>query len=177
METLFLSCLVGGIVFAIVSVLFGDLLSSALGGALDFLSLDGYHVFNPTLIFSWITVFGGSGILLHRYTDAGNFAVVMLSILIATLLAWCIYFLYVRPMARSEHSIAYSIQELTGAIAEVLVPIPEQGFGEIILKVGAGVNHHIASSFDGTALPAETRVVVVEVDAREGVLLVSKFDI
>lgn len=40
MEALYWGCLIGGILFAVVTVLLGDILSSALDGLLDFLSVD-----------------------------------------------------------------------------------------------------------------------------------------
>ena len=48
-------------------------------------------------------------------------------------------FLYIRPMERSENSSGYSMNELTGLIGEVLVPIPVVGFGEVMVKAGAGL--------------------------------------
>jgi hypothetical protein len=176
-ETLFLSCLIGGILFAIVSVLLGDWLSASLDGALDFLSVEGYSLFRPTIIASWITVFGGTGLLLRKYTELGNVVVFILTFLIATALAWCLYLVYIRPMEQSENSVGFSIQELTGLVGEVLVPIPEKGYGEVIVQVGAARSNHIASSYEGTSIPSEAKIIVVEVDAAEGVLFVSKFDI
>lgn len=177
METLFLSCLIAGILFAIISVLLGDWLSASLDGMLDFLSVEGYSLFRPTVIASWVTVFGGAGLLLYRYTELGNVMVLVLTFLIASALAWGMYLIYIRPMEQSENSIGFSIQELTGVIAEVIVPVPANGYGEVMVQVGAARSNHIASSYDGTSISAEAKVIVVEVDASEGVLLVSKFDI
>lgn len=177
METLFLSCLIGGVLFAIISVLLGDWLSASLDGALDFLSVEGYSLFRPTVIASWVTIFGGAGLLLHEYTELSNKAVLILTFLIASALAVGLYLAYIRPMERSENSVGFSIRELTGLIGEVMVPIPAQGFGEVIIQVGAARSNYIASSFDGTDIPSEARIIVVEVDASEGVLFVSKFDI
>lgn len=177
METLFLSCLIGGVLFAIISVLLGDWLSASLDGALDFLSVEGYSLFRPTVIASWITVFGGAGMLLNKYTQLGNITVLIVTFLIATALAVGLYLIYIRPMEQSENSVGFSIYELSGLIGEVLVPIPHNGFGEVIVQVGAARSHHIAASFDGTPIPSEARIIVVEVDASEGVLFVSKFDI
>lgn len=177
MEALFLSCLIGGVLFTIVSVLFGDWLSLAFDGALDFLSFEGHRVFQPAVLAGGITIFGGAGLLLQRYTSFGAGLIIVLAVLGAVLLSLCMYFFYFRPMERSEMSTGYSIRELTGLIGEVSVPIPAQGYGEVLVKVGAGVTHHIAGSFEGTQLPSHTRVVVVEVDAAEGTLLVSKLDL
>ncbi|MCQ6560383.1 NfeD family protein [Paenibacillus mendelii] len=175
MEALFWSCMVGGILFAVVSVIFGDWLSLALDGMLDFLSLDGHHWLQPMSVVGGITVFGGAGLLLYRYSPLGDAVIILLSILIAVTAAVLVYFLYVRPMERSENSTGYSMKELTGAIAEVLVPVPVGGYGEVMIKVGAGRTNHIAASYEGDSIPTGTRVVVV--DVKEGALMVSKLDL
>ena len=82
---------------------------------------------------------------------------------------------YIRPMERSENSSGYSMQQLTGLIAEVLVPIPVVGYGEVMVKAGAGRSNHIASSNDKEVLPAGLRVVIVEV--KDFTVIVSKLDL
>lgn len=126
MNTLFLSCLIGGIIFALVNVIMGDWLNVAINGALNFLSADGYHVIQPTVIVGGITIFGGTGLLLEHYTHLDPGSVVILAVVSAILISLLLYFFYIRPMERSENSIGYSVRELTGSIGEVIVPIPEE---------------------------------------------------
>ncbi|MNR65952.1 putative membrane protein YuaF [compost metagenome] len=66
------------------------------------------------------------------------------------------------------------MNELPGKIGEITVPVPAQGYGEIMVKFGAGNSLHTAASFEHQPLPAGIKVVVVEV--REGVALVSEFE-
>ncbi|HEY2492191.1 MAG TPA: protease [Paenibacillus sp.] len=171
MEALFLGCLIGGVLFAIVTVLLGDVLSSALDGMLDFLSVD---FFSPTIVAGAVTVFGGTGILLTRYSGFAATLIVILSILTAVLVSVVIYFVYVKPMENSENSTGYSIQEMVGRIGEITIPVPMQGFGEVMVKVGAGNTLHIASSLEQISLLAGTRVVVVDVE--DGFLWVTEFE-
>ncbi|NBD26399.1 NfeD family protein [Paenibacillus glycinis] len=175
MEGLFLGCLFGGVFFAIVSVVLGDWLSLALDGMLDFLSLDGHPVLQPMAVVGGITVFGGAGLLLKHHSSLGIALVVIIAILCAIAAAIGIYYLYVRPMDRSENSTGYSMKELTGMIGEVSVPIPAIGFGEVTVKAGAGLTNHIAASFDGTEIASGVRVVVIGVDSHT--LLVSKLEL
>lgn len=171
MEALFWGCLIGGVLFAVVTVLLGDVLSGALDGMLDFLSVD---FFKPVVLAAGVTVFGGTGIMLAKYTDLSSGPQVVISILVAILLSIGVYFGYVRPMENSENSTGFSIREMVGRIGEVTIPLPAQGYGEVMVKVGAGNTLHIASSFDGTPVPAGVRVVVVEV--AEDVLRVSELE-
>ncbi|AWB45650.1 protease [Paenibacillus sp. CAA11] len=171
METLFLSCLAGGVLFALVSVLLGDVISDLLGGALDFLSVD---FFKPVVIAGAITAFGGAGLLLNRHTGLSAAGVIVLAILCAVFIAVLVYFGYVRPMENSENSTGYSIRELSGKVGEVTIPIPPSGFGEIMVSLVGGHTLHIAASWEKREIAAGTRVVVV--DTREGILLVSELD-
>lgn len=171
MEALFWGCLAGGVLFAVVTVLLGDVLSGALDGVLDFLSVD---FFKPVVLAAGITVFGGTGIMLVKYTDLSSVPQVVISLLAAILLSIAVYFGYVRPMENSENSTGFSIKEMAGRIGQVTVPVPAQGYGEVMVKVGAGNTLHIASSFDKKPVAAGVRVVIVEV--AEDVLRVSELE-
>lgn len=175
METLFLSCLIGGILYAIVSVVFGDWLGQALDGALDFLSLDGHSWLSPTTLVGGITMFGGAGLMLGRYTAFGAAAILIIALLIALIAGTAVFFLYTKPMEQSESSIAFALNDLSGMLAEVLVPIPVSGYGEVMVKVGAGFTNQIAASFEGFEIAEGARVVVVEV--RDSTLYVSEVNL
>lgn len=166
--------LVTGVLFAIVTVLFGDLLSNALDGALDWMSGDVAHWFQPMVLFSGLTVLGGAGVLLTKYTGLGSVYVLILGILAAVLAAVLLYLLYVKPMSNTENSIAFSMKDLVGHIGEVTVAIPSRGYGEVVLRIGGGLTNQIAKSFDGTDIPLGMRVVIV--DTEPDTLLVSILD-
>lgn len=168
MTELYWGCLAGGVLFAIVSVLFGDLISHALDGLFDFLSLD---IVKPMVLASAVTGFGGAGILLEKYAGMGSVAALLLALLVAVLLSAAVYFGYVKPMENTENSTGYSIRQLNGKIGEVTVTVPASGFGEVLVRVGAGNTNHTAASFEGIELPSGSRVVVVEV--KDGTLYVS----
>ncbi|WP_028611151.1 membrane protease regulatory membrane protein [Paenibacillus harenae] len=172
METLFWACLIGGIIYAVISVVFGDWLGLLFDGALDFLSLEGHSWLSPMSFVGGITVFGGAGILFERYSGFGITTILILSLLIAILAGVAVFFLYVRPMENSESSIAFSLHSLPGMLAEVLVPIPASGYGEVMVKVGAGFTNQIAASFDKVDIAGGSQVVVVEV--KDSTLYVSE---
>ncbi|WP_178024224.1 protease [uncultured Paenibacillus sp.] len=170
MEALFWGCFVGGALFAVVSALLGDLLGSWLDGVFDFLSVD---FLKPIITASAITSFGGAGILLDRYTGLGTAGVVILAVVAAVLLSAAVYFAYVRPMENSENSTGFSESELPGKVGEVTVPIPAQGYGEVMVKLVGGNTLHIASSWDRKEIPAGSVVVVIET-TKDGTVQVSE---
>lgn len=171
MAELYWACFAGGILFTLVTVVLGDLLSQAVHGALDFLSADWL---NPTVLAGGITAFGGVGILADKYTGLLWPLVMLIALGAAVLAGALLYFLSVKPMKNSENSTAYSMKSLNGRLGEVITSIPADGFGEVLIKVGAGNTNHIAASFDRTVIQAGTRVVVVEV--RDDTAYVSRFE-
>lgn len=171
MEQLYWGCLIFGILFTLVTVVLGDLVSSAVDGALDFLSLD---FLNPTALAAGVTVFGGAGIMLTEYTVLSGLLAALAALVVAVLIAYLVFRFYVKPIKKTENSTAYSMKGLSGRLGEVITPIPSGGYGEVLVKVGAGNANHIAASFEGSAIQAGTRVVIVE--AKDGVLYVSRFE-
>ncbi|MFC3750045.1 protease [Paenibacillus sp. GCM10012306] len=171
MQTLYLGCLALGVIFAIVSVLVGDLIGSALDGIFDIVSVD---FLNPTVLAGVVTVFGGAGILLTRYSTLDDGPIVALSLLTAAFMGVLLFLGFVKPMDKSQTSNGFSMRDLPGMIGEITVPIPAEGYGEIMVKFGAGNSLHTASSFDHRPLLAGLKVVVVDVN--EGVALVTEFD-
>lgn len=167
METLFVACFITGILFTLVTLVFGEVLS----GWAD--SLHGHPIafLQPVVWVGGLTAFGGAGILLLHYTSLGSLLSFLGSGVIAILLSILTWLVYVKPMKRSENSIGFSMQDLVGKIAEVSVTIPVRGFGEVMVKVGAGHTNQVAAGMDGIEIDRGLKVVVVEV--KEDVLYVS----
>jgi membrane protein implicated in regulation of membrane protease activity len=163
MAGLFWCCFAGGVLFALATILFGDLFQT-----------DHLHFIQPVVAVGGITVFGAAGILLERYSGWPAPAILAAALLAAVIVSLLLYFLYVKRMKEAENSVGFSMQELGGRIGEVLTAVPEHGYGEVLVKIGAGVTNQIAASFDGESLPTGTRVVVVEV--RDGTLYVSRLN-
>ncbi|ANS75415.1 protease [Paenibacillus yonginensis] len=171
MEGLYLGCLIGGVLFTLASVLVGDLLGQWLDGMFDFLSVD---FMKPVVLAGGVTGFGGAGILLERYSGLGRAAVLVLAICIALILCALVYFAYVAPAERSENSTGYSEKELPGQIGEVSIPIPGEGYGEVMVNGVGGNSLHIAASWERREIAAGVQVVIV--DWRDGVVYVSELD-
>lgn len=167
MDALFWGCLSGGIVFTVVTVLLGDVLD----GIFDMISLD---FLNSTVIAATVTTFGGAGIMLSHYTPLESGAVIACAAVISIVMSIIVYFAYIKPMERSENSTGFSMKELAGQLGEVTIPIPSQGFGEVMIKLVAGNTVHIASSWDVIDIQAGTLVVVI--DVKEGILQVAELE-
>lgn len=167
--------LIGGAIFVLISIVFGELLDAMFDGILGFLSLDHAGFVHPLTLIGGLTMLGGMGILLTLNTSLATWAIFVLALCASILLSVSLYMFYLKPMQQAENSVAYSMQELVGSIVEVSVPIPKSGFGEVtVSKNGAGLTHHIAASWDEQEIQRDERVVVVEV--KDSVLYVSPFE-
>lgn len=157
MLELYWICLVVGALFALVTLVFGQALD--LDGLLD---IEGGDFLNTTTIAAFVICFGGAGVLLATYSTLGVAAVLAIGGGAALVGATAIQFLYVRPMQRAERSVAFSVKELVGQTAQVTIPIPAEGYGEVMLQIGGGNVCQIARSGDGNQIPTGARVVVIE---------------
>jgi membrane protein implicated in regulation of membrane protease activity len=166
-------CLIVGALIAVVTILFGEALGGALDAVLDLFSLDGIGI-DPMTVVGGITIFGGAGVLLTRYTDLGTWWTVPTALAIALVLSAALYFFYLKPMKAAENSTAFSVTELVGSIVEVTVPIPAKGYGEVMVSTGTGRTNQIAASWERKDIPRSSKAVVVEVN--DGILYVSPYD-
>lgn len=174
MLSIYWGLLLIGLAVALISVVFGDVLSSAFDGVFDYLSTHNLHAFEPMVLFGGMATLGGAGILLTKHTALSVPLVLALSALIAAAASMAVYFSYIRPMRRAENSLAFSERDLAGQIAEVSIAIPAAGYGEVLLAVAGSRTNQIAASFDRT--PIETGARVVVVDVKDRTLLVSRLD-
>lgn len=170
MIEIYWGCLIGGAIFAVATLLFGDIVGADHDIAAG--HHDGSGFLKPAVIVSAIAIFGGAGVTLTRLTHLGGWTVGLLAGIAAVLAAVAVYFLYIKPMMRSENSVGFSMNDLVGKIGNVITPIPGKGHGEVMIRVGASNTNQIAASIDNTDIPAGATVVVVEID-RERVYVAS----
>ncbi|MGN7469434.1 NfeD family protein [Brevibacillus sp. SAFN-007a] len=166
LETVYMVCLVIGLMYTVFSLLFGDTVSEWLGQ----LHLP---LFQPITFVSGLTAFGGAGYILSGFPSLSAWMVFAFAVVIGAGLAVLAHFLWVRPMSRVENSTGYSMAQLGGKLGEVGTTIPAEGLGEVFLPMISGTTYHMAASLEGKTIPQGTRVVVVEV--RDHVLYVIPF--
>jgi membrane protein implicated in regulation of membrane protease activity len=171
---LYWGCLITGIVFTLLTVIFDDFLGNALENVLEALTFDLPGIFQTTVIMSGLTSFGGTGIILVTYTNIPPLLSFTFSFLVAIMLSILFYFFYVKPMENTENSTGFSMQDLIGKVGEVTIPIPVNGYGEVVLSIGGSSTNQIAGSFEGMEISIGTKVLVIEIS--EDTLLVSPYE-
>ncbi|MBM7840559.1 membrane protein implicated in regulation of membrane protease activity [Alkalihalobacillus xiaoxiensis] len=146
------------------------LLSDVLDGLFDV--FDGW--LSPTLILSTLSFFGASAYILERFAPFTSPVSAAIAVAIALILAILFNLFILTPLQHTEESNAYSDEDLEGRTGEIILSIPEDGFGEVIMRGDSGTISKTASSVDGTVIQSGTNVVIVKIE--HGIAYVAPLD-
>jgi membrane-bound ClpP family serine protease len=161
-------CLVVGLLFTLTSVMFGHFFGhgdhvAGSGGHVeagaDSSDAPGISIFSPTIIASFITAFGGFGLIFTQFPKTSN-AVISAPLSLAGGLAVAgVLLVFLRSVFRHTQSSSEShVGNLIGAEANVITPIPENGVGEIAYVVG-GTRYSAPARAENNAPVANGRTV------------------
>jgi membrane protein implicated in regulation of membrane protease activity len=139
-------CLVTGLIFTLISVLAGHFFghSGHVGGSgghaeagADSSDAPGISIFSPTIIASFITAFGGFGLIFTQFAKTSNAVIsAPLSVLGGLVVAGALLVFFRFVFSHTQSSSESRVARLIGAEASVITPIPENGMGEIAYVVG-----------------------------------------
>jgi membrane protein implicated in regulation of membrane protease activity len=143
MTTLFYAvCLVVGLMFTVLSALLGHVFHAGdhgdvgTGGhaeaGFDDSGIPGISFFSPLVLASFITAFGGLGIVFTSIPQTSSVWIsaplsIAGALCIALLVLWIFNAVFSRTQSSSEGRIANAV----GQTASLITPIPEHGVGEI----------------------------------------------
>lgn len=144
---------------------FGDV-TEAIGEGIPFL--------HPTLVLAFITLTSASGFFFEWLTDLNSVIILIASLLIAGVLDVLIYFFVLIPMASAEVSLAYTDEQLAGQVATVIIPIPADGYGEILIETVNGNLAKRATGLENEDIDYGKTVLVVEVE--DGTFYVKEYE-
>lgn len=162
LETIYLVTLIIAGSLTLLYVVFGDVVEGITEGS-GFLS--------PTLILSFLTIFSASGYLFEVFSLLTSMLIMLFSIIIALILVTLLNVFILIPLSKAEESLVYTTDSLKGRVGKVIIPIPVDGFGEVVLPSKSGTIAKSAVSFDGIAINEGEQVLVI--DVLNGVLHVS----
>ncbi|MFC4322101.1 NfeD family protein [Litchfieldia salsa] len=163
LQTIYLTGLVIGGVLTFLYILFGDLLDGMFE-----LVPDG--ILNPTLVLSFVTFTSASGYLFEKISTISSLIIFLISIVLSLILVTMLHVFVLVPLSSAEESLVYRDDDLKGRIGKVIISIPEEGFGEVILEGMGGNIAMSARSFEEKPIPYETKVLVI--DVKDSVLYV-----
>ncbi|ANU08970.1 hypothetical protein A1A1_10546 [Planococcus antarcticus DSM 14505] len=153
MEQLYMYILLVAGALTVLCVFFGDIVDLR----------DALPIINPTVILTFITIGSAIGFLLETATEFNEWSVLAISAGFAFVLDLLLYVFILLPLSSVEPTIAYSEESLPGKVADVTIPIPVDGYGEVILETYAGVISKRATGFDNEAIGQDEKVLIVEV--------------
>jgi membrane-bound ClpP family serine protease len=163
-------CLVVGLLFTLGSVTFGHFFGHgghvagsdghAEAGA-DNSDAPGISVFSPTIIASFITAFGGFGLIFTQFQKTSDAAISAPLSLLGGLAVAGVLLVFLRSVFRHTQSSSEShVASLIGAEANVITPIPENGVGEIAYVVG-GTRYSAPARAENNAAVANGKTVKI----------------
>jgi membrane protein implicated in regulation of membrane protease activity len=173
LTTIYLICFGVGLVFAIASTflaeVFGGHESGGHGGdaghaegGFDVHHMPGFSVFSPTTIASFITAFGGFGLILSKIKATQS---VWLSAPLALIggiaVAAFVVVIFNKVFRATQGSSEGRVAELFGKSAMVITPIAAGGVGEIAYIQGGTRYTAAARTLDDAAVASGTTVRIV----------------
>ncbi len=135
---------------------------------------EGIPFFNPTVILAFLTFFAAIGLIIETFTSLNSILIGIISAIISLVLDILLYYFILIPLKSAEVSMAYTEESLGGQVGRVIVPIPIDGFGEVIIETVNGIISKRATSYDNVAIPYDARVLIVEVS--NGTLFVREYE-
>src|SRR5699024_10383560 len=147
-NSIYLTLLIVAGSLTVLYLLFGDFLEAV--GEATFLS--------PVLILSFITFFSATGYILELITPLHSLLNVFVLI----------------PLSSAEESLSYTEESLKGMVGKVIIPIPENGFGELVIESKFGVISKPAREMENGAIEEGVKVLVLKV--KNGVLYVVPYE-
>ena len=130
-------------------------------------------IFNPTSILSFLLFICASGFFLLKLTNWNEEVVIIVALVISAILTFLLYFFVLVPLSSAEVSTAYTDQSLQGLVGKVIVPIPKDGFGEIVIETINGVISKRAVGYDNEEIEYDKQVLIIEVE--NGAFLVKEY--
>nr|WP_245402417.1 hypothetical protein [Psychrobacillus psychrodurans] len=130
-------------------------------------------IFNPTTILSFLLFICASGFILLKLTDWDEKIVILAALIISSILTFLLYFFILVPLASAEVSTAYTNESLQGQVGRVIIPIPSDGFGEIVIETVNGVISKRAAGYDNEEIEYDKQVLIIDFD--NGTFLVKEY--
>jgi membrane-bound ClpP family serine protease len=146
---IYLGCLGFGLLFTILSAVLGHLFGGGVDHHLDVgthghvdagfdnTGMPGVSIFSPVVICSFITAFGGFGLVFHQIERTRSVWIsAPLAAACGVVVAAGSFFMFNAIFEKAQASSEVRIGSLVGKTATVITPIPANGVGEIAYVTG-----------------------------------------
>ncbi|MEH7886430.1 hypothetical protein V7654_19190 [Bacillus sp. JJ1609] len=165
LETVYFYGLVISGAITILYLFFSDLLDGVM---------ESIPLINPTLIFSFITIFSAGSYLAEVFTALHSGLIAGFSALIALILVTLLNVFVLIPLSNAEESLVYKESDLRGRVGTVITAVPVDGYGEVLIESISGRISKPATIFTKSEIPYGKKVLVIDVE--NGVLQVKVYE-
>lgn len=167
---IYIICLGVGLVFTLISAFFGHVFGGGHEGhvdgsgghaeaGIDSSDMPGVSALSPTIIASFVTAFGGIGIILSQFKATREpILSAPLSVLGGLLIAGCVLWLMRQLFRHTQSSSESKVTSLAGQTATIISPIPANGVGEIAY-VQAGTRYTAPARLENDAALGSGKLV------------------
>lgn len=118
---------------------------------------------SPTVIATFLTGFGGGGLLANSYFQLSVGKGVLVALLTGILLSCGTFGVLTLLFKNTQAGSEYSLNDMIGRVVQIITPIPEHGTGEVALTAKGTRVTGPARSEDGKAIPRNAPVEIVRV--------------
>jgi len=164
-EQVYLYLLIISGIAAIIYVFFSDI-AEGFG--------EGSPLLDPAVILPFITFTAAAGYILEMVMDWNSGIVLITALAIAFVLDLLLYFFILLPLKSAEVSLAYTDESLAGQVGKVIIPIPVDGFGEIVIEAANGLISKRATGYENEAIAYDQEVLIIEV--KDGTFFVKAYE-
>lgn len=130
--------------------------------------------FNPAVILSFLALGSGIGLILNALAHVSPVIGLVVALVGSLALTTLLYLFVLLPLSDAEESIGLTDESLIGLVGRLTVPIPEGGFGEVMIETVTGSVLKTAQSLDGTPISTDRRVIIIEVN--KNIAIVMEYD-
>lgn len=129
---------------------------------------------DPAVILAFITFTSATGYILELVTSLNSWNILIIALITAIVLDFLLYFFVLVPLRSAEVSLAYTDESLAGQVGRVIIPIPIDGFGEIIIETVNGNLSKRAAGYENEAIEYGKEVLIIEVE--NGTFIVKEYE-
>lgn len=135
---------------------------------------EGIPFVDPAVILAFITITSAAGFLLEKFTNLSSAFNLIIACILSVIITSLIYFFILVPLKSAEVSLAYTEESLGGQVGKVIVPIPADGYGEIVIETVNGIISKRATGFENEPIEYDEQVLIIE--TKEGTVYVKKYE-
>lgn len=135
---------------------------------------EGSPFLDPAVVLSFITFTAAAGYIMELTLNWNSGIILILALAIAFVLDLLLYFFVLLPLASAEVSLAYTDESLMGQVGRVIVPVPVDGFGEIVIETVNGLISKRAAGYENAPIDYDKEVLIIEV--KNGTFIVKEYE-